>query len=198
MQVRFTMCGAETLFNNSLRFFRRLLLHKQKKVDRYTMIERGLYYANDAFSEMIRSLGGEWNDTKHRPIVCLIKSSEHDDLYWAIPMGKLNHRDENQQNRLNFFLNLPDRDIRSCYYHVGRTTTKSIFFVSDAIPITDKYIESVHVGADDNHYIIKNPNMIAELERKLKRILSVENSEKNHFRQHITDVKEYLLQELSE
>lgn len=67
------------------------------------MIERGLYYANDAFSEMIRSLGGEWNDTKHRPIVCLIKSSEHDDLYWAIPMGKLNHRDENQQNRLNFF-----------------------------------------------------------------------------------------------
>lgn len=198
MQVRFTMCGAETLFNNSLRFFRRLLLHKQKKVDRYTMIERGLYYANDAFSEMIRSLGGEWNDTKHRPIVCLIKSSEHDDLYWAIPMGKLNHRDENQQNRLNFFLNLPDRDIRSCYYHVGRTTTKSIFFVSDAIPITDKYIESVHVGADDNHYIIKNPNLIAELERKLKRILSVENSEKNHFRQHITDVKEYLLQELSE
>lgn len=162
------------------------------------MIERGLYYANDAFSEMIRSLGGEWNDTKHRPIVCLIKSSEHDDLYWAIPMGKLNHRDENQQNRLNFFLNLPDRDIRSCYYHVGRTTTKSIFFVSDAIPITDKYIESVHVGADDNHYIIKNPNLIAELERKLKRILSVENSEKNHFRQHITDVKEYLLQELSE
>ena len=113
-------------------------------------------------------------------------------------MGKLNHRDENQQNRLNFFLNLPDRDIRSCYYHVGRTTTKSIFFVSDAIPITDKYIESVHVGADDNHYIIKNPNLIAELERKLKRILSVENSEKNHFRQHITDVKEYLLQELSE
>lgn len=162
------------------------------------MIERGLYYANDAFSEMIRSLGGEWNDTKHRPIVCLIKSSEHDDLYWAIPMGKLNHRDENQQNRLNFFLNLPDRDIRSCYYHVGRTTTKSIFFVSDAIPITDKYIESVHVGADDNHFIIKNPNLIAELERKLKRILSVENSEKNHFRQHITDVKEYLLQELSE
>ena len=198
MQVRFTMCGAETLFNNSLRFFRRLLLHKQKKVDRYTMIERGLYYANDAFSEMIRSLGGEWNDTKHRPIVCLIKSSEHDDLYWAIPMGKLNHRDENQQNRLNFFLNLPDRDIRSCYYHVGRTTTKSIFFVSAAIPITDKYIESVHVGADDNHYIIKTPNLIAELERKLKRILSVENSEKNHFRQHITDVKEYLLQELSE
>lgn len=162
------------------------------------MIERGLYYANAAFSEMIRSLGGEWNDTKHRPIVCLLKSSEHDDLYWAIPMGKLNHRDEAQQNRLNFFLNLPDRDIRSCYYHIGRTTTKSIFFVSDAIPITDRYIDSVHVGADEKHYIIKNPNLIAELERKLKRILSLENSRHNHFRQHITDVKDHLLKELSE
>lgn len=162
------------------------------------MIERGLYYASAAFSEMISNVGGEWNDTKHRPIVCLIKSAEHDGLYWAIPMGKLNHRDEAQQQRLNFYLNLPERDIRSCYYHIGRTTTKSIFFVSDAIPITDKYIESVHTGADNKHFIIKNPNLIAELERKLKRVLSVENSNKNHFRQHITDVKEHLLQELSE
>lgn len=162
------------------------------------MIERGLYYANASFSEMIRSVGGEWNDTKHRPIVCLIKSAEHDGLYWAIPMGKLNHRDEAQQERLNFYLNLPERDIRSCYYHIGRTTTKSIFFISDAIPITDKYIESIHTGADNKHFIIKNPNLTAELERKLKRILSYENSRKNQFRQHITDVKEHLLKELSE
>lgn len=162
------------------------------------MVERGLYYASTAFSEMIRSLGGEWNDKKHRPIVCLIKSSEHNNLYWAIPMGKLNHRDEEQQKRLNFYLNLPDKDIRSCYYHIGRTTTKSIFFVSDAIPITDKYIESVHTGPDNKHFIIKNPNLMAELERKLKRVLSLENSSKNHFRQRITDVKEHLLKELSE
>lgn len=168
------------------------------KESRYIMVERGLYYANPAFSKMIRSVGGEWNDTKHRPIICLIKSTEHDGLYWAIPMGKLNHRDEAQQNRLNFYLNLPERDIRSCYYHIGRTTTRSIFFISDAIPITDKYIEAVHTGADNKHYIIKNPNLISELERKLKRVLSIENSNKNHFRQHITDVKEYLLQELSE
>ncbi|MBQ8833352.1 MAG: hypothetical protein IJ001_00315 [Oscillospiraceae bacterium] len=160
------------------------------------MIERGLYYATEEFGEMIRSLGGVWNDTKHRPIVCLIKSSEHENLYWAIPMGKLNHRDSNQLNRLNFFLNLPDSDLRSCYYHVGRTTTRSIFFISDAIPITDKYIDSAHVGGDNNHFIIKNPNLIAELERKLFRILSVENSRKNSFRQKITAVKEHLIAEL--
>ena len=161
------------------------------------MIEKGLYYTTPEFTTMIKSIGGTWNDTKHRPIVCLIKSSENSGLYWAIPMGKLNHRNLEQQNRLNYYLNLPKKDIRSCYYHIGRTTTKSIFFISDAIPITDKYIDSVHVGADNQHYIIKNANLSAELERKLLRILSYENSNNNSFRQHITDVKKYLLQELS-
>lgn len=160
------------------------------------MIEQGLYYATTEFGDMIRNVGGEWNDTKHRPIVCLIESTEHKGLFWAIPMGKLNHRDTEQQNRLSFYLNLPDRDIRSCYYHVGRTTTKSIFFISDAVPITDKYIDSVHVGADGNHFIIKNPNLAKALETKLRRLLSVENSRKNYFRQHITAIKEYLIAEL--
>ena len=97
------------------------------------MIEKGMYYTKPDFAKMINEAGGEWNDKKHRPIVCLIKSSENEDLFWAIPMGKLNHRDASQQSRLNFYLNLPDKDIRSCYYHVGRTSSQSIFFISDAI-----------------------------------------------------------------
>lgn len=161
------------------------------------MIERGLYYAAASFQKMIRSAGGTWNDTKHRPIVCLIRSNEHDQLYWAIPMGKLNHRDLKQQKRPDLYLNLPAHDIRSCYYHIGRTTARSIFFISDAIPITDKYIDGIHVGADKKHYIIKNPNLISELERKLFRILSIENAKNNGFRQHITDVKDHLLAELN-
>lgn len=52
------------------------------------------------------------------------------------------------------------------------------------------------IGADNKHFIIKNPNLIAELERKLFRILAVENADKNHFRQHISDVKTHLLKEL--
>lgn len=119
------------------------------------MIERGLYYATADFAQMIKSVGGTWNDTKHRPLVCLVKSSENDHLYWAIPMGKLNHRDQIQQKRLDFYLNLPKRDIRSCYYHIGRTSSQSIFFISDAIPIIDKYIDGIHVGGNNQHYIIK-------------------------------------------
>ncbi len=162
------------------------------------MTERGLYYANADFTTLIKSVGGEWNDTKHRPIVCLIKSTENEHLFWAIPMGNLRHRTEEQQKRIEYYMNLPVGDIRSCFYHVGRTTNRSIFFISDAIPIIDKYIDSEHVGSNKLHYIIKNPKLIAELERKLFRILSVENSDKNHFRQHITDVKTRLLEELTE
>ncbi|MDO4803439.1 MAG: hypothetical protein Q4A32_01300 [Lachnospiraceae bacterium] len=191
-QTRFTMCGTETLFTKAFGADWRSWVF----FGGIRTIERGLYYATQDFSTMIQNVGGTWNDTKHRPIVCLIKSTEDEDLYRAIPMGKMNHRNQAQQSRLNFYLSLPNRDIRSCYYHVGRTTAQSIFFISDSIPITDKYIDSVHVGADSKHFIIKNHKLISELERKLFRILSLENSRKNSFRQHITDVKSYLLAEL--
>lgn len=190
IQTRFTMCGTETLFTNP-RYNAEGFPFEED-----VMIEKGLYYATQDFAELIKSLGGEWNDPKHRPIVCLVKSTENDNLYWAIPMGNWKHRTPEQQTRLNYYLNLPSSDIRSCYYHLGRTTNQSIFFISDAIPIIDKYIDSEHVGADRKHFVIKNQNLITELERKLFRILAIENANKNHFRQHITDVKNQLLSEL--
>ena len=160
------------------------------------MVEHGLYYATPELAKLIKDLGGEWNDPKRRPLICLIKSSEAEGLYWAIPMGNYDHRAPEQKERLEKYMNFPDSDIRSCYYHIGRTTARSIFFVSDAIPITDKYIECAHRGADHRDYIVKNPTLISELERKLYRILSVENASNNRFRQHITDVKNRLIAEL--
>lgn len=159
------------------------------------MIEKGLYYADENYYQLIRNIGGEWSDKKHRPIVCLIKANNSDNIYWAVPMGKLNHRDNKQITRINTYMNYPTRDIRSCFYHIGRTTTQSIFFISDVIPISDKYIKETHLGADNNHFIIKNKKLISDLERKLKRILKYESQNPNFFRQHITDVEKYLLNE---
>lgn len=45
------------------------------------MKQNGMYYIKDEFKQLVRSLGGEWNDKKKRPIVCLIQSTEHPDLY---------------------------------------------------------------------------------------------------------------------
>ncbi|MGN0136549.1 hypothetical protein [Anaerotignum sp.] len=161
------------------------------------MIQNGMYFGKDSFYQMIRSLGGEWNDSKERPLVCLLKSNENDDLFWAIPVGNWDHRDEKAKKRIQSFLSRPDDNIGSCFYHLGNTNVKSIFFISDAVPITASHIEREYL---DRHtkkiYIIKNKKLLAELERKLRRILSWENSNPNFFRQHITDIKNHLLQEL--
>lgn len=161
------------------------------------MIGHALYFGKKEFYDIIRNVGGVWNDSKERPLVCLLKLSENDNIYWAIPMGNLDHRDENAKRRIEKFLSYTNKDIRSCFYHIGRTDVYSIFFISDAVPITDKYIERIYIGKyTGKQYVIKNKNLIFELERKLKRILSWENSRPNYFRQHITDIKNYLVKEL--
>lgn len=161
------------------------------------MIEHALYFGKKEFYDIIRNVGGVWNDSKERPLVCLLKLSESDNVYWAIPMGNLEHRDEKAKRRIEKFLSYTNKDIRSCFYHIGRTDVHSIFFISDAVPITDRYIERDYIGKyTGQQYVIKNKNLIFELERKLKRILSWENSRPNYFRQHITDIKNYLLKEL--
>lgn len=101
-------------------------------------------------------------------------------------------------DRINDYITKPNRDLRSCYYHLGKTTNKSIFFISDTIPITDKYILEEHKGFNNNLYIIKNPILLNSLCYKLNRILNFEASNKNYFRQHITDIKNYLIEELKE
>ena len=159
------------------------------------MQQNAIYFGKQEFYQIIRDQGGEWDDSKERPIVCLIKLQENDSIYWAVPMGNWNHRDEKAKNRIRNYINLPEKRIESCYYHIGRTTVQSIFFISDVIPITEKYIERQYLGFDGKGYVIKNPRLLEELKRKVSRILYYENHRPNYFRQHITDVKEYLLKE---
>lgn len=128
-------------------------------MDKYT-----IYFGKSEFYDVIRKIGGQWNDSKERPIVCLIKLSEN--------------------------------DIRSCFYHLGRTDEKSIFFISDVVPITEKYIDRCYKSKYTGEpYIIKNNELLKELIRKTKRILSWENANPNFYRQHITDIKNFLLNE---
>lgn len=161
------------------------------------MEEHSIYYGKNEFYDIIRNLGGSWNDSKERPILCLIKLSENDNIYWAIPMGNLDHRNQQAKERIQKFLNYKESDIRSCYYHVGRTDVNSIFFISDIVPITEKYIERSYIGKyTSKPYVIKNKKLLGELLRKAKRILSWENAKPNFYRQHITDIKNYLIAEI--
>ncbi|MFW6016435.1 MAG: hypothetical protein ACOCRK_08345 [bacterium] len=160
------------------------------------MEERAMYFGNRNIYQTIRNIGGKWNDSKERPLVCLIESTEKQGLFWAIPVGNFNHRDKEGQDRIYRYMSYPNEDLRSCYYHVGKTTVKSIFFISDVIPITEKYIEKEYMGFNNKIYIIKNQNLIQALTEKLTRILTFESSRNNYFRQRITDVKNFLIGEL--
>lgn len=164
--------------------------------------EKGIYFAKNDFYQIIKDVGGEWTDTKFRPLVALIKSSDHPDIYWAIPMGDYEHRDSNAKKRIKSFMSRSEKDIASCFYHIGRTDKKSIFFISDVVPITLNYIERKYlVGPNKQQYIIKNKKLIQELERKVGRIISFEkdytkSKGQPKFRQRILDVHSYLLKEV--
>ena len=110
------------------------------------MIENGMYFAKSDIYQLIRSVGGVWNDNKDRPIYCCFESIEVKGLYWAIPVGSFGHRTIEAQKRIMDFINLPSTNLASCYYHIGITTQKSIFFISDVIPITDKYLDSEYLN----------------------------------------------------
>ncbi len=73
-----------------------------------------MYYVKDELKIIIKSCGGIWNDNKKRPMICLLKSTENDELYWAIPVGKVNHRDEKAMHRIMEFIN--KKDLRESKY----------------------------------------------------------------------------------
>ena len=160
------------------------------------MNEHGMYFGKNSFYQIVKNVGGVWNDAKERPLVCVIKSTEYDDLYWAVPVGNWEHRDIKAQQRIQDYINMPQKDIRSCFYHIGNTDIKSIFFISDILPVTDTYIDRDYLSKFNKQHIIKNKILLLELEYKVKRILSFENRRPNYFRQHITDVKNYLVNEM--
>ena len=89
------------------------------------------------------------------------------------------------------------KDIRSCFYHIGNTNEKSIFFISDVVPFTEEYVDREYLNKSKKIHIIKNKVLLAELEYKLSRILEFEKRKPNYFRQHITDIKHYFIRKVS-
>lgn len=159
------------------------------------MNEYSMYFLKKEFYDLIRNIGGEWNDLKERPVVCLLNVDDSG-IYYAVPVGNWNHRNPQAQRRILSFINSDTKKLSSNFYHIGNTTVKSVFFMSDVVPVTNKYIERDYLGYDNQIYTIENSKLQKELLRKLKRILRQENLYPNYFRQHITDIKKHLLKEL--
>lgn len=167
--------------------------------DSVAVIRNGIYFLRQEFYDVVRKVGGICQDRKQRPVIALVPSLEDSRIYWAIPMGDFSHRTPQQVERLEKFMNSPRSELRSCFYHVGNTDKKSIFFISDVLPVIEKYIERAYI-AHKQPVVIKNKTLIVELNRKVSRILAYEKGYlrakgKPFFRQNIYGIYNELQQE---
>lgn len=159
------------------------------------MLENGFYKISQDFVDLIRNLGGAYQDAKERPIFCCSEDKYLSGLYWAIPTSDLSHRDEKVMKRIDNFISLPDRDIRSCWYHKGHTNRPALYRISNCFPVTEKYIDDEYIS-NGKHLTLMNKKEISTIRRKLSRVLFDENKNPNKYEQHITSIKEYLMKEL--
>ena len=162
------------------------------------MVENGLYVIKREFLEIINYLGGDcdMNCGDKRPVFCCLKDRKVEGLYRAIPTSDLSHRNDGQKEYYEFCLERPDKDLRSCYYHIAKTTKSALYKISSCYPITEKYIDHPFI-ANKVHVVMQKQNDISEIRRKFKRILSMEFKKPNYFPQHISDIREYLIKELN-
>ena len=163
------------------------------------MIEHGLYVLKREYFELLESVGGDYDKSAgvKRPVYCCVKDRIHEGLYWAIPTSDLSHRSEKQKEKYNFFISLPESDLRSCYYHIATTTKAALYKVSSCLPVTDRYVDHEY-ESNGVHVVVKRCEIISEIERKLKRILGFESRRHNYFPQKITSIREVLIKELDE
>lgn len=158
------------------------------------MVENGFYILDEKYIELISKLGGKYNDNKSRPIFCCMKDKFIEGLYWMIPTSDLSHRTPQQIQKYRDFNKC--KDIRSAYYYIGTTSKPALFKISNALPVSDKYIAKDYI-VRGTQLIMKNEHQICEIQSKLKRILAYESKNPNKFEQHITALKEHICKELS-
>ena len=159
------------------------------------MIENGFYKVKQEFIDLIREIGGTYKDAKERPVFCCFEDKHVEGLFWAIPTSDISHRSPEQIKKINEFLKLSDRDIRSSWYHIGHTNKPALYRISSCFPITDKYIDSIYTS-HGKHLVLAKKSDIEIIRKKLSRIIFDETKHPNKYEQHITDIKTYLLSEL--
>ena len=159
------------------------------------MNENSFYLIKSDYIDLIKSLGGRYSDNKQRPIYCCIKDQYNENLYQAIPTSDISHRSKEQTDKFSKYTQLPKNDIRSAYYHIGYTNKPALYKISNCFPITDKYIDRAYTSKG-KPLCLKNKHQIEIIHKKLLRILSYEGRFPNKLEQHITDIKNYLINEM--
>ena len=154
----------------------------------------GFYKLEIEYFSLVERLGGKYRDNKDRPIYCCLQDKDRSDIYWAVPTSDVSHRAAEQLGRIKRYCALPERDIRSCYYHLGHTNRPAIFKISNVLPVTEEYIAGEYTS-QGAHLVMRDARLITEIKRKLSRVLFDENRHPDKYEQHITSIYNYLSSE---
>ena len=159
------------------------------------MVENGVYIIKESYFIKFEKLGSRFKDNKsgRRPTFCCIQDKFHKEIFWAIPTSKITN-DKNMK-RIEEYVNAKTSNIKSSFYHIGKTNRPCIFCISSCFPIIDDYIEREYT-INGKHLIINNNNQNKIVKTKLKRILKAENMNPNRFETKISMIKQVLLKEL--
>jgi hypothetical protein len=120
-------------------------------------------------------------------VYCCLQDRDNPGIYWAIPASDASHRTREQLARIQRLCDLPERDIRSCFYHIGHTNRPAIFKISNVLPVTESHIDGEYIS-QGVHLMMKSKSQIAAITRKLKRILFDEHLHPDKYEQHITTI----------
>jgi len=156
----------------------------------------GFYKLSPEYLALVRRLGGTYRDNKSRPVYCCIQDRDNPGIYWAIPTSDIAHRTSEQIDRIKRYCSFEDRDIRSCYYHIGHTNRPAIFKISNVLPVTEKHIDGEYIS-QGSHLVLRDKKLIAEIERKLSRILFDESRHPNKYEQRISSIYDFLADEIA-
>ena len=156
----------------------------------------GFYKLSSEYLTLVRRLGGIYRDNKERPVYCCIQDRDNPEIYWAIPTSDIAHRTPEQLERIKRYCSFEVRDIRSCYYHIGHTNRPAIFKISNVLPVTEKHIDGEYIS-QGTHLVLRDKKLIAEIERKLSRILFDESRHPNKYEQHISSAYSFLADEIA-
>ncbi|MCL2362125.1 MAG: AAA family ATPase [Defluviitaleaceae bacterium] len=155
------------------------------------MKQSGFYKLSLRYIYLVKDLGGTYKDDKERPIYCCIQDKDNPQIYWAIPTSSISNRASAELGRIQRLCSLPDRDIRSAYYHIGHTNRPAIFKISNALPVTEVFLDGEYTS-QGSHLVLRDKKLISEIERKLSRILFDESRHPNKYEQHISSIYSYL------
>ena len=160
------------------------------------MIENGVYIIKEEYFNKFSKIGSifKYNKSGNKPTFCCIEDKFNKNLFWAIPTSKITE-DKNMKRIMNF-VNSPSSNIKSSFYHIGKTNVPCIFCISSCFPIIDKYIEREYL-VKGKPLILNNKEQSNIIRTKFRRIIQIENNNPNLFEQRITDIKTILIKELN-